>query len=639
MLNNKSVFLSQCIRMLFPIFLFVMASSAEGQGCTVTYAGGTLPETLNYGYLGGGAPILVILSYGDCVVPAATASANWIVGLSPAVSFAAPEGGEDTLNFGVLPNPYNVSRTAAVSWWGYTYTIVEAANPSGVPPPCTLSIATSGLPNGTVNSVYPPQTLVAKGGTPPYTWSVSGLPTGLVATPQSDQTVVISGTPTQDGPASVGIQVTDSLGCTATTSLPLTIFTQCGSSTISGRNPTSVTSDQPGLILHAGDVVNLVTTLHLGPSIGPPTPNADGYGIDFMLATSLGDQSFALPVFEQYFALSFSITQDGEQVVGYFQGNEVAPNESSDIEYCVNAPKMYTNAEKKAAANLAEQLSTISDLTGVACEKLLHSPWCLVPEGLVKLAEAHYNYVVSDPADPNYTVIAVPSAPAIPLFAAQAGLTQAQAEAFNSLDGNFAQSIGYASALYTSLNRAQGALKANSPVWEGEQLRAARSYQWNLSQLSNALPAALQQLQSLNLSTVTITPSEVMSLESDIANTGLSPSLLQYLMEFGAGESDITQITSTAVVQDINGVAGAYPAKLANSALISALVQISAATADLNDDGEVNCADLTIVKASFGKTTGQAGFDPRADVNGDGVVNILDLSFVAKQLPTGTVCQ
>ena len=60
---------------------------------------------------------------------------------------------------------------------------------------------------------------------------------------------------------------------------------------------------------------------------------------------------------------------------------------------------------------------------------------------------------------------------------------------------------------------------------------------------------------------------------------------------------------------------------------------------DVNGDGVLNCADLAIVKASFGKKTGQAGFDSRADVNGDGIVNVLDLSFVARQLPAGTVCR
>ena len=73
----------------------------------------------------------------------------------------------------------------------------------------------------------------------------------------------------------------------------------------------------------------------------------------------------------------------------------------------------------------------------------------------------------------------------------------------------------------------------------------------------------------------------------------------------------------------------------------SSALQFSLATrspADVNGDGVVNCTDLTIVNASFGKRAGQAGFDPRADVNGDRIVNIVDLSTVSRALPVGTKC-
>lgn len=59
---------------------------------------------------------------------------------------------------------------------------------------------------------------------------------------------------------------------------------------------------------------------------------------------------------------------------------------------------------------------------------------------------------------------------------------------------------------------------------------------------------------------------------------------------------------------------------------------------DLNGDGKADCADLAIVKASFGKKRGQAGYNPVADVNNDGVVNVRDLATVSRQVPTGTVC-
>jgi Dockerin type I domain len=59
---------------------------------------------------------------------------------------------------------------------------------------------------------------------------------------------------------------------------------------------------------------------------------------------------------------------------------------------------------------------------------------------------------------------------------------------------------------------------------------------------------------------------------------------------------------------------------------------------DVNSDGIVDCADLSIVRAAFGKRSGQPNFDTRADTNRDGIVNISDLSYVLQQLPAGSSC-
>ncbi len=85
-----------------------------------------------------------------------------------------------------------------------------------------LSITTTSLPSGTVNTSYS-QTLAATGGVSPYTWSISSgsLPAGLTLT---GSTGVISGTPTTAGPAvDFTVKVTDSDSNTATASLSITI--------------------------------------------------------------------------------------------------------------------------------------------------------------------------------------------------------------------------------------------------------------------------------------------------------------------------------------------------------------------------------------------------------------------------------
>ena len=61
-------------------------------------------------------------------------------------------------------------------------------------------------------------------------------------------------------------------------------------------------------------------------------------------------------------------------------------------------------------------------------------------------------------------------------------------------------------------------------------------------------------------------------------------------------------------------------------------------TGDVDGDGSVTCSDMQVVKASFGKSATQQGFDPRADVNGDRLVNVLDLSIVSRGLPAGSKC-
>lgn len=61
-------------------------------------------------------------------------------------------------------------------------------------------------------------------------------------------------------------------------------------------------------------------------------------------------------------------------------------------------------------------------------------------------------------------------------------------------------------------------------------------------------------------------------------------------------------------------------------------------TGDANADGAVNCADIAVVRAAFGKRTGQPGFNPAADFNNDGVIDIRDLSYVSQRLAAGTRC-
>ena len=65
---------------------------------------------------------------------------------------------------------------------------------------------------------------------------------------------------------------------------------------------------------------------------------------------------------------------------------------------------------------------------------------------------------------------------------------------------------------------------------------------------------------------------------------------------------------------------------------------LKSAPGDVNDDGIVNCVDFAIVRGSFGKRTGQSGWNARADLVADGLIDIRDLAFVSQALPAGTQC-
>ena len=86
--------------------------------------------------------------------------------------------------------------------------------------PSALSITTSSLPSGTVGTAYS-TSLVATGGTTPYTWSMStgSLPAGL----SLSSTGAITGTPTTAGTANFTVQVADSGSQTSTKALSITV--------------------------------------------------------------------------------------------------------------------------------------------------------------------------------------------------------------------------------------------------------------------------------------------------------------------------------------------------------------------------------------------------------------------------------
>lgn len=115
-------------------------------------------------------------------------------------------------------------------------TATKALSIAVTAPPALTITTTSPLAAGTVGNVYGPVTLVASGGTAPYTWTVaagSALPAGLTLSTAG----VISGTPTAAGTVSTNFTVTDAAAGTVTKALSITVN--------AAGTPLSITTTSP----------------------------------------------------------------------------------------------------------------------------------------------------------------------------------------------------------------------------------------------------------------------------------------------------------------------------------------------------------------------------------------------------------
>jgi hypothetical protein len=117
--------------------------------------------------------------------------------------------------------------------------------------------------------------------------------------------------------------------------------------------------------------------------------------------------------------------------------------------------------------------------------------------------------------------------------------------------------------------------------------------------------------------------------------------LFQYqTVALGAGNPASQGRQATIGIRNTQGVttqqqiAWSFQAPVLGDATALAFSQaISRVLGDVDGDGEVTCADATIVRNALGTRSGQPGFDARADLNSDGRITGLDLSTIMKLKP------
>jgi titin len=205
------------------------------------------------------APTNVTATAGD-----AAANVSWTAGADggPAVDLwtVTPYNALDVAQTGLAvtstnPSASSVRVTGLTAGAAYTFTVTAAnsmgTGPTGtsssVTPNASLLVSTTTLSSASYNFAYT-TTLLATGGTAPFTWSVvtGSLPAGLTLAASG----TISGTPTATGTANFAVQVADSDAATASRSLSLAAVASApaaptGVSAVGGNQRAIVTFTAP----------------------------------------------------------------------------------------------------------------------------------------------------------------------------------------------------------------------------------------------------------------------------------------------------------------------------------------------------------------------------------------------------------
>lgn len=319
-----------------------------------------------------------------------------------------------------------------------------------------------------------------------------------------------------------------------------------------------------------GDLISVTATL----SSGDPNENGEGELLG-VLSTGglLGTVSaYAVPTPFLFFAKAPNEIING--IINNFDGDE-----SCSLVTAVNPSQPFTPEQKRRASDLSGRLGvggTIVALGGLSLCTVFTAGTCTAVAmggaGLAGFGGVAGN-IASDPSDPNFTVITTPNIANIPLVLPDAFITVAQAKAFNALFANQAAAIGIGNAAYISGNRAQGARDAGDTAAESKQIQAAQLYAHQLGRLLTQQVTLLNNLRDALASagfSISVSPSDVLNFEIQIAQNGLPASLKNALTTFGVTSDQITQVRDLFVVQNIFETAGNIPNAFVSPDLVAA---------------------------------------------------------------------
>jgi hypothetical protein len=225
---------------------------------------------------------------------------------------------------------------------------------------------------------------------------------------------------------------------------------------------------------------------------------------------------------------------------------------SREAGYCCGAQQ--ANKENKALCGEgAETLNNDSLLIGLGGTGLSFLGGKVagkVAAAIASLESAAYKYTANalshckaDPPDSNYRHIVKPASYKLPAIQAGEGVNAVAADAVNRMLANQVRAPSLVEAWIVSIERAQGAGIAGNKQWVTRQVKAAAKFA-NQAADAYALDVSLRRgarsaLEASGISEVTLTVTEVMQAQQEIASNGLAPELVASMRAVHISQSDI----------------------------------------------------------------------------------------------------
>jgi hypothetical protein len=247
--------------------------------------------------------------------------------------------------------------------------------------------------------------------------------------------------------------------------------------------------------------VGQTSTAFVNPSGGPPAPpEFCGTGtVSNVYLSGPNKEDFAVQILtngvtEFCLVLSFTPSFVGRESATIHWTNLSAQHAADLYGTGTPPPPQLTQAQKDA---LERGGTGLSETGGVIGQLAVVHPGSSVASNLLSSLMTTAGADLSanarmDPADPNYKEIATPTPAPITPISAGPGLCPSVAAAANALQESLALEGALADALFTSVNRAQGAFAAGDDFWQAKQMAAAQGYYGQLITVLSQLQGQTQ---------------------------------------------------------------------------------------------------------------------------------------------------